>query len=213
MASVPGLQVRLHTPEDEQFEGLCKDLEANDRGLVALVAFSAQQAPAIEVGGNTLLTFIGGGLVSAIDAEATVMLRSDDRSRRSYSFHLEGVPKEMLMVLGNRRGSTRLVPRGTVRVDLLDLPPGVLSKVPLHDISATGLSILVASDVEKLLLKHARVRFSLLLPGEDSVELVAAIRHRRLVQAQVLYGLEFDGQMPEFMRTKERLLSYLTTLR
>ena len=213
MTSVPGLKTQLRTPENEQFEGLCRDMDSSQQGLVALIAFPSGRAPAIGLGEKTLLTFLGGGLVSSIDAEGTAVLRSDDQNRRCYSFELGDVPKSMLLLLANRRGSTRRSPRGSVRVNLLDVPGDVPSRVELQDISATGLSILVGPVVEKLLLKQVRLRFSLMLPGEEPIELTALIRHRRIFNSQFLYGLEFDGQMPEFMRAQERFLAYLSVLR
>jgi hypothetical protein len=212
MTSVPGLRVHLRTAENERFEGLCRDLDSSQQELVTLVAFPPGRAPAIGLGEKTILTFLGGGLVSSIDAEGTAVLRSDDQSRRCYSFQLGDVPKSMLLLLANRRGSTRLSPRGSVRVKLLDVGD-LPSKVDLHDISATGLSILVGPAVEKLLLRQVQLRFSLMLPGEEPIELIAAIRHRRLFKSQFLYGLEFDEQMPEFMRAQERFLAYLSVLR
>lgn len=213
MTSLPGLQVQVHTPENEHFEGLCTDLDSGKQELVALVSFRPDRAPAISLGEKASLTFLGGGLVSAINTEGTTLLRSDDRSQRCYSFQLGDVPKSMLMLLANRRGSTRLAAHSAVRIRLLDLPRAMRSEVNLHDTSATGLSIIVDPAVEKLLLKQVRLRFSLMLPGEEPIELVAAIRHRRIIGTRILYGLEFDGQLPDFMRAQERFLSYLTGLR
>lgn len=213
MTSLPGLQVHLRTPENERFEGLCTDLDSSQQGLVALVAFRPDQAPAISLGETTALTFRGGGLISEINAEGTILLRSDDQSQRCYSFQLDDVPKSMLMLLANRRGSTRLAAHSAVRIRLLDLPRDMRTQIKLHDTSATGLSIIVERAVEKLLLKQVRLRFSLILPGQEPIELVAAIRHRRIFGTQVLFGLEFDGQLPDFMRAQERFLSYLTSLR
>lgn len=212
MTSVPGLQVHLSTHDNEQFEGLCTDLDSNQRELVALVAFSPERAPAIALGEKARLAFRGGGLVSTIDSDGTTVLRTDDRSQRCYSFQLGDMPKSLLLLLANRRGSPRLAPRGGVRIDLLDLPRGVLSRVALHDISATGLSIVVEPALERALREHVRLRLSLCLPGEEPIEIVTAIRHRRISKSLILYGLEFDGQVPDFMRPQERFLSSLTGL-
>jgi len=100
-----------------------------------------------------------------------------------------------------------------VRINILDLPRDVLSGVVLHDISATGLCIIAEPAVERALLKHVRVRLSLCLPGGEPIEIVTAIRHRRIFKTQILYGLEFDGPVPDFMRAREHFLSYLTGLR
>jgi hypothetical protein len=119
----------------------------------------------------------------------------------------------MLLLLANRRASTRLVAGGAIRVRLLDVPGDMSSQVELHDISAIGLSIVVVPALEKQLLEHVRLRFSLMLPGEEPIELTAAIRHRRILKSKILYGLEIDGQVPEFMRVQERLLAYLSVLK
>ena len=213
MGPVSGLKVQLLTPEKERYEGLCRDIESTSEGLVALAAFPSSRAPGIALGEKTLLTFVGGGLISSVEAEGMAVLRSDDRSRRCYSFQLGSVPKSMLLLLANRRSSTRLPTAESVRVRLLDVPRDLPAKVALHDLSATGLSILVEPAVEKLLLKQVRLRFALELPGEHPIELAAFIRHRRILKSQVLYGLEFDGQMPEFMHMQERFLAYLAVLR
>lgn len=213
MTAVPGLQVYLRTPENGHFAGLCTDLDAREQELVALVAFRPDTAPAIGLGERTQLTFLGGGLVSSIGAEATTVMRSDDHSQRCYSFTLADVPRSMLLLLANRRSTTRLSPRGPVRIDLLDLPAGVPVRVALHDISPAGVSILVDPAVEAHLRKHVRLRFALMLPGEDPIELAAAIRHRRILKSQVLYGLDFDDQLPAFSQAQGRLLAYLSALR
>jgi hypothetical protein len=213
MTSTPDLLVRLHTNENGLFEGLCTDLDSGQQELVALVAFGAQRAPAIGLGEKARLTFLGGGLVSSIDTEGTTVLRSDDRCRRCYSFRLGDVPKRMLLLLGNRRGANRTAARGPIHVELLDLPRNVLSRVPVHDLSATGLSIVVDPVVEKVLLEQVRLRFRVVLPGGEPLELVASIRHRRIFRSQFLYGLEFDGELPGFTHAQERFLSYLSLSR
>ena len=123
------------------------------------------------------------------------------------------MPKSLLLLLANRRGSTRLTPRGGVRIQLLDLPRGVLPEVALHDVSGTGLSIIVEPALEQALLEHVRLRLSIAFPGEERMEIVTAIRHRRMHKASLLYGLEFDGHIPELMRAQERFLAYLTGIR
>jgi hypothetical protein len=96
---------------------------------------------------------------------------------------------------------------------VLDLPRGLLPAVTLHDISAAGLSILVEPALEKALRRQVRLRLSLGLAGEEPIEVAASIRHRRLFRSQLLYGLELDGQAPDFVRAQERFLSFLATLR
>jgi len=213
MTSVPGLRVQLSTPENELFEGVCTDLDSNQKELVALVAFAPEHAPAIALGDRARLAFLGGGLVSSIDAEGTTVLRTDDPVQRCYSFQLGQMPKTLLLLLANRRGATRLAARGGVRLHVLDLPRELLPGVRLHDISASGLSILVEPALEKALLAQVHIRLSLALPGERPFEVTTAIRHRRIFRSQVLYGLELDGRAPDFLRSQERFLSFLAMLR
>ena len=95
-------------------------------------------------------------------------------------------------------------------LDLGNPPPEAI----LHDVSAMGLSILLGPEFENQLVNRARLRLSVQLPGEErAIEVVSAIRHRRLLGAQVLYGLEIDGQIPEFMRAKDTFSLYVASLR
>jgi c-di-GMP-binding flagellar brake protein YcgR len=119
------------------------------------------------------------------------------------------------MLLANRRGSDRLRPPAAqpACVRILDVAHEASSEAIVHDISTTGISILVEPEVEKHLSERVQLRLSIHLPDSGKVEASATIRHRRLFGSAVLYGLEFDGQIPGFMGAQERLLSYLTSLR
>lgn len=207
MAALLSLHVQLHTLEGGQFEGTCTDVEFSEDGVLALVEFSSDQAPALCLGEKTKLTFRGA---STVEADACTVLRTDQQAQRHYSFRLEKVSNQMLRLLADRRGSVRHRPSASrpVRVRVLDVPV----EVGVHDISATGLSILVEPPLEKELVNQVRLRLSIMLPEKGSIEVAAMIRHRRLFGSAILYGLEFDGQLPDFMRAQGRLLSYLTSL-
>jgi hypothetical protein len=208
------LQVHLHTPENELFHGRCTDLSRNREDLVAMVEFGSEHAPVIRLGERTNLLFRGGGLPSSIETEGLTLLRTDDPTRRCYAFRLDGVSETSLRVLGGRR-SARLSPKTAkpVRVTVLELPADVPPEVGLHDISATGLSILVEPRLEKYLCKRLLLRLSVWLPGEvDDIELAAVIRYRRLFGATLLYGLEIDGHGPASEQAQDRFLIYATDL-
>ena len=210
MTSITGLRVELRTPENQRFEGLCRKLDSHDSALVALVAFPSQRAPAIGLREKARLTFMGGGLAASIAAEGLAVLRSDEQSRRCYSFHIDDVPRNMLLFLANRRGSARLVPTGPVRVEVMDLPGNVPSRADLYDVSATGISLVVHPDVEQSLVRKTRLKFALMLPGEHALALEAVIRNRRTLGPGFVYGLEFDKETPELVYAREHLLAHLS---
>lgn len=214
MASAPELEVHLHTPEDELFHGRCTDLESTRDDLVAMVEFGSEQAPVIKLGERTNLLFRGGGLVAAVETEGLTLLRTDDGHRRCYAFRLDGVAKTFLPLQGNRRSarvSAKTVER--VRIKLLELPGDAPSEVGLHDVSATGLSILVAPSLERHLSKRVLLRLSALLPGDvDAIELAAVIRYRKLFGSALLYGLEIDGHGPASVQAQDRFLVFATNL-
>jgi len=215
MTSVPGLQVHVRSVQNEQFQGECTDLDSRKGEVIALVEFASERAPVIALGETIRLTIRSGGLSSPIEAKATVVLRTDERTRRCYSFRLNKVSEGLLLQLANRRGPGRLRPRASrpVRIRLLDVTGDVHSEAIVHDISATGLAILVEPVLEKQLCNLLQLRLAILLPDKGSIETTAKVRHRRMFGSAILYGLQFDGQLPEFMYTQELLLSYLTNLR
>ncbi len=213
-SSIPDLRVHLQTP-DEQFRGRCTDLNGGEGGeVLALVEFSGQ-VPALRVGERAQLNFRGGGLVANIDSEGLTVLRIEERTRRCYCFRLDTVPRDLLLVLANRRNSSRVRPQNTkpVRVRVLSRGGEVLADALVHDISTAGLSILVDQDLEGRLVDHVQIRLAILLPASSSTfEVEATIRNRRLYQSGVLYGLEFHGHGPELVKAQEQILSFFANL-
>ena len=214
MSSVAGLQVHLHTREGERFAGQCTDLESHLGEVTALVEFDSGGAPVVPLGEAARLTIRGDWLAAPIETDAAAVLRTDSRAQRCYSFRLRSVSKALLMLLANRRSSDRLRPPAAkpACVRILDVAEEA-SEAIVHDISATGISILIEPELEKRLSASSHLRISVSLPDSGTVEACAIIRHRRLFGSAVLYGLEFDGQIPGFLGSQERLLSYLTSLR
>lgn len=200
MASHPALNVQV-----DSFDGLCTDLDSHGDGLLATVAFSARNAPALSLGESAKLRFMGGGLVGSVDTEAQSVQRTEDPAQRCYSFTIANVPKSMLMLLANRRKSGRRVVRSEKAIRLLDVPRGVLPSVTLHDVSASGLSIIVEPAVEKALADRVQVRVEVSLPGEAPMVLTATIRHRRMHRSQILYGLQFEEHAEAFALAQRRL--------
>jgi PilZ domain-containing protein len=214
MAHTLGLLVELFRAE-EQFQGQCIELEPEERELLATVEFSAERAPGIHLGENTHLAFHGTGLVSKIEADALMVLRTDDQTRRCYSFRMAEVPKRMLLLLGNRRQSSRQHPASSqpVRVLILDLPRGMPSELAVHDVSSTGLCVVVDSKLDRHLVNDVRLPVCIQLPHDGSVNVTATIRHRRIEGSTILYGLEFDDQLDSFGQAQRQLLAFLARLR
>jgi hypothetical protein len=195
------------------FEGRCLDLESTQEELLVTVEFPHDRAPSVRLGGPAELEFHGGEFGSALKAEVHAVLRTDEAARRCYCFRGK-LSKWSLLYLANRRRSSRFRPLASepVRVRILGLgaeEPEVL----LHDISATGLSVLVEPALEEQLYRRIDLRLAVHLPGQEEVELVATIRHRRLFASSILYGLEIDGRIPDFLRAQDRIHLYVAHLR
>lgn len=215
MSPAPGVTVRVQTAGGESFVGVCAGLDLRKEEADALVEFEAAGAPAIRIGRVVHLGFRTSEETASIEATGEAILRTDKGDRRCYSFRLERVPPALLALFANRRASDRVRPPASspVRIRFLDLGESDVADVVVHDISATGISVLVEPALEERLCGHTRVELSILLPGSEPVAASATIRHRRLLDSAVLYGLEFNGQIPEFMQAQERLLSYIGSLR
>jgi len=100
-----------------------------------------------------------------------------------------------------------------MRVGILDIEGCPTADVVLHDISATGLSMLVDRSLEDQLFTRSQLRLSIQLSGsEPAFEMIATIRHRRLLGAALLYGLEFDPSTPFFQGSQHRISRYVTSL-
>jgi len=209
-----GISVRIATASGEASEGRCVGLEPVREQVFTSVEFDSSNAPLLRLGEETELEFRSEGLESGVHVRALTVLRSDDGDRRCYCFQAR-VSKRVLGHLMDRRRAlrTRLGPSEAVKVTLLDVgePAPVAT---LHDISATGFSLLVDAALEQQLVGRASLRAQFELPDAmDSIEVLARIRHRRLDGTKLLYGLEIEGRIPEFMRAQEGILLHLASLR
>jgi c-di-GMP-binding flagellar brake protein YcgR len=210
----PELEVRVRVPAGEVLLGRCMDVEFSQDEVLVSVEFPAERTPVLRLGEGAELEFRGGGLGSAMSTEACTLMRTDDQTRCCYCFGVK-LSKGSLFLLVNRRRSDRvqLPASEPVRVRILDVGEDT-PEVTLHDISATGLSILMDPALEARLFSRLELRLAVKLGGEEkSIELITAIRHRRLLGSAILYGLEIDGRIPDFLRAKDRILLYVANLR
>lgn len=213
MTAIPDLRVHVRGLDSTQFKGRCTDLDADDTEVRALVEFQGNAAPAISLGQMMKLSFRGGGLVANIDTDGLATARVDDQSRRQYSFTLEGVPKELLLVLANRRHAPRVKRDDPpVHVRLLH-PENVPSAGKMQDLSLGGLSVVLRREAEERLADTVAVQLEVSLPdGEPALVLEATIRYRKLCAASVLYGMQFDWQKPEFAYAQHRIARHLASI-
>jgi len=73
-----------------------------------------------------------------------------------------------------------------------------MPKSNAHDVSVTGISILVDERIDARFAHTDRVVVAFCLPGqEEPVELAARIRFRRAVGTAIRYGLAYDAERSE----------------
>lgn len=210
----PELEVLVRMPDGEAIPGRCMDVESSQDEILVSVEFPSEKAPALRLGQRADLEFQGGGLGSVKKVEALAVLRTDDEANRCYCFRVK-LSKWSLLFLANRRRSDRYRPHASepVRVRILDVGEET-DEVVLHDISTTGLSILVDPALEERLVTRLDLRLAVeFAEEEEPIELITMVRHRRLLGSAILYGLEIDGRIPDFLRTKDRILLYVANLR
>jgi hypothetical protein len=208
------LDVHLRTPEAGEFRGRCLDVEPIEGEMLATVAFEMAQAPLLRLGATAELEFRAKEAPDfSVNTVAQTVLRTDEAERRCYCFRGSLSQKVFLNLLGRRRALRTHLPPNALKVSVLDLGPEPPDAI-LHDVSAMGLSIILEAAHEERLFDRSQLRIAVRLPGEEqAIEIVAAIRHRRLLGSGVLYGLEIEGRIPEFMRAQDKLSLYVASLR
>lgn len=207
MSSPLELEVFLGTSRAGR-AGRCTHVAALEERVVASVEFPADDAPLLAVGARVEIEFVAREPEQAISSEALIVLRTDHPARRTYGFRCDISRRALLHLLSRRRASrVRISPARAPEVKLL----GLCEPCPqarLYDLSALGLSILLDPRHEPQLIEKLRLRVGLRLPGAaDDLEVDAAIRHRRLLETGVLYGLELDGSS-----VQERFRDYVASL-
>jgi|GEM_PF-1817752 len=164
------------------------------------------QLPMLPVGGlfRCSVTSSEGGDVFDLTARLVLQAPRGDEVRCVFACQLEDSPQ--LISLMNQRRSVRIRPSATLPVRA-ELPTG--AQVAVFDLSATGISLLVAEEALQP-NERWRTRVTLTLPTcDEPFDMDCHIRVRKLSGAAVLYGLEFDHRSPDFEAKLEQVEQYL----
>lgn len=176
--------------------------------------FDRENAPALAVGRVVTLAFRSPRFAKPMDLKASVTWREETELARGYGFRLEAgaeleLSLQVLYSLVNQRHAHRVRPRMTESIAVvLALPERDAAgetrrklrstKSVLRDISVSGLSVTVPPDVEPAFSEVELLQVAVHMPhGAMPLPLMAWVRNRRLEEAGVTYGLEFDAERSE----------------
>ena len=207
-----GLQVAVANVEGSPLSGLLLNVTASGAGA----RFFVPDLPTVGVGQEVELAFTSERLKTPLAVGARVAHRAEEDDSRCYGFRfLEGEPpgaqlSAVFRSLFNRRSAFRVTPdpESPVEVALEDTPGGPRLGARLADVSATGAGVRVAPEAESTFSQDVKLGISLLLPDHtDPVNLMGNIRHRRLVRAEIHYGVEFDPDLTENFAHKQAIIT------
>jgi len=211
---VPALpDLLVHIGEADGVLGHCTQLESVREHLVASVEFPIKESPVLPLGQRIDVEFRSSDIERSIHSEALTIRRTDEAARRLYGFRCD-ISKRVFLSLLNRRRLPRvlMLPADAPTVRLLDVadPAPVAT---LHDVSAMGLSIQLDAHLEPQLFERVHLELAVQLPGEpDPIRITAVIRHRKLVDSSVQYGLQVVAGIPELAPERKRFERYVADL-
>lgn len=188
-----------------------------------VVEFPPEEAPLLAVGQEVELRFLGGRLDGPVPIRAWVIYRGDRTSARELHFRLDRSHGSALQARLNRRRAFRVTPEPNAPIQVrLRGPEGDRrATAVLHDISESGLSALVGPDDEGRMMDLTQVRVQFALPGEHlgrnekipALDVVGAIRYRRLEGPAIYYGIEFDAEASADFTAQRRLIQDYVEIR
>jgi len=195
------------------FDGVLFESRVEGVDVLITVDFPHRGAPELFVGEEVHLAFPHSESSSKSSITATVVLRTEDPFRRRFQLQVGESEKAVVASAESRRGPQRVVPSTEEPVLAFLEHPGRSQpiEVGVHDVSTSGISLLVAPEEETGLSNEWQVRMRLHLPtGESPMEIVGTVRYRRLAGESIHYGVEFDaGRTPSFEAKSERLADYV----
>ncbi|MGC1952308.1 MAG: PilZ domain-containing protein [Gammaproteobacteria bacterium] len=191
------------------------------RGGVGM-RFPEAHAPQLPVGKPVILALTSAHLGKTVELPAMVLSRVETEAFRRYRFQFNGqaahsreVAKEFYRLF-NRRNADRVEPRlderVEVQIEIFEQRHGRSPlTVALKNISATGMGIVAAAEVDYLLADVERVRARIRLPTRDTaLSLVAWIRSRALEGNSIAYAVQFDPQRSRaFCAQQEAIMDYV----
>ncbi len=197
---------------------------ATERGLLqymnqigAGLRFS-KTGPLLLVGDDVQLEFTRRDGSSPIVVAARVRKRVEEASHRRYGFEFleDGTWNDILKPqLGEhveRRRGGRYRVLDPIEVTLADNMGGMRFKLPMHDLSYSGVGLRADPEAEVMLLDVDSVQISFELPGlPDRLYFDGILSQRRLVGEDLHYGIDFVALDPAtFEEQSNRLEGYLS---
>jgi hypothetical protein len=159
--------------------------------------FPRECAPMLPLGQPTTLTFLDGD-AERCEVRARARYRHDTDGFRRYSFDFDTTPElhDVLTRLFNIRGAFRVPadPLVPVRVRMVS-PSGITAQGELRSISASGLGMVTAAQVERdfAAVEEVQLLFTL-TSATGELRIAARIRNRELHGGRIQYGLEFERE-------------------
>ena len=178
----------------------------------ANVFFARPGVPACRVGETLDVEFSADLLRKPMLVPSMVHLRTEVSGGRRYEFAFVDwrdfwgqVPSKLQSLL-NQRGAIRMRPENPVDVQIAvdATEKGVAGR--LFDISASGLALVVPQRAEEIIGEAEDLTLSFYLPScEQRLKVGARIRHRRMDNEGVMYGIAFE-RGPRFPVTAEQAI-------
>ncbi len=187
----------------------------------AHVHISAEEAPALRVGGRAELLITDAPSGTSVVIPAVADVRDDRGQIRSYRVRftdadaVAGLLHPGLVGIFDRREAFRARPAANKPLDIIVEPPEGCSVPPLLtdvvDLSTTGIAVDVPVEFESemILFDHVNVTFK--LAGHELV-IRGFIRHRSWKESdRVRYGVEFDVTSEKFEFSQECISTWVLT--
>ena len=206
------LAVKLLTRKSSP-EGEVHDVRFEADGVSLMVELSLADDPLLALGERVMLVFPRSSLAGQLTASGRVIFARRDESSCSYQFQCGLEARTVLTPAINRREAFRVCtnPNAPIDVILGEAAGGARMEALLHDISVTGLSVLVPEENESDLHTLWRLGFSFKLPVVDEVlDFTGTVRYRRLMGSVVFYGIKFNEETtPDFARKQRIIEAYI----
>lgn len=209
------LAVTIPNPQGSPFSGRLLDVSGSGAG----VRFALPDCPILALGEVVELVFTSKRLKDPVRVTASVQNRTEEEGTRRYGFgFLEGEQLDaelpsVLRKLFNRRKALRVSPDPgmPVAVVLEGEGGGMRVEARLANLSPIGAGVTLDPESESAFANTSRLGISPSLPDSRVPgRLIAHIRHRRLIAAEILYGLEFDPDLSQdFTRQQNQITKYV----
>jgi hypothetical protein len=171
-------------------------------------AFAGPRAPALPIAELVSLTLTQ----PEVTVNARVVHCQAEGVGLRYRFEVDAPGRVALGSLVNQRGAVRVRP-STSAIDVAIFVKGAerLAHGILNDISETGVSLLVATEYERMLFASPRVVLEFLLPDDGKpLRIMGAVRNRALVGSAIRYGIQFLSKAtPDFDAVQHRIYQFV----